>query len=142
MTGGDRFEELPLLHRRRYGEIGGRAVEIESDHAELGFGHARELIDGGAAGGEVRHHLRGHLCRVGRHALRRHAVIAGEDEDLDRLEARRASALPAREPSDRLLETPQASRRLGEAPLARRDAGGRIVIARGQIEAGRAKIGE
>ena len=51
-----------------------------------GAGDARELIDGGAAGGEIRHHLRRHLGRIGRDAVRRHAVIAGEHQDLDLLE--------------------------------------------------------
>ena len=67
-------------------------VEIERNDPQLGAGDPRELVDGGAAGGEIRHHLRGDLGRIGRDALRRHAVIAGEHQDLDIGETRRALA--------------------------------------------------
>ena len=35
---------------------------------ERGAGGARELVDGGAAGGEIRHHLRGDLGGIGGNA--------------------------------------------------------------------------
>src|SRR5258707_15812177 len=66
------------------------------------------------AGGEVRHHLRRYLARIGRYAVFRHAVIARENENLDAVEARHASSLPTREPHNDLFEPAQAARRFRE----------------------------
>src|SRR5262249_14707815 len=100
-----------------------------------------ELVDGGAAGGKVRHHLRRDGGRKGRDALRGDAVIAGEYQHVDALEPGRA-ALPAREPGDQLLEPAEAAGRLGQLRLAGGDGGGSGLVARRQVEAGGAQGGE
>ena len=113
-------EELGLVHRGLLGEIRRGLIEVERDDAELGAGKLRELVDGGAAGGEIRHHLRGDLGRIGRDALRGHAVIAGEHQDLDSAEPRRvACPAKARAMHDR-FEPAEAARRLGERRFAGR----------------------
>ena len=109
---------------------------------ELGAGGAGELVDGGAAGGEIRHHLRGHLGGIGGHALRGHAVIAGEDEDLDLVEPRRRVALPVREPGGELFQPAEAARRLGQRVLALGDGGARRRMPARQVEAERTQIGK
>jgi hypothetical protein len=103
VAGGDGFEELALPHGRRRREVRGRPVEGERQHAQVRAGRAGELIDCRAAGGEVRDHLAGHGRRIGRHALRGDAMVAGEHQHFDLLKPRRRSALPAREPGDDLL---------------------------------------
>ncbi len=70
----------------------------------VGAGGARKLIDRGAAGGEIRHHLRRHLGRIGRDASAGHAVIAGEDKNLHAVQSRRRVALPMRQPGDEIFE--------------------------------------
>ena len=102
-------------------------------------GGARKLIDRGAAGSKVRHHLRRHFGRIGRHALRRHAVIAGEDENLHALQSRRRMALPVREKADQLFKPAEASRRLGQRRFARGDGGARGGMPARQIETERAQ---
>jgi len=54
-----------LLHGWRAREVGGRPIEVQRHDAQLCIGDPRKLIDGSAASGEVRHHLRRHLGRVG-----------------------------------------------------------------------------
>lgn len=135
------LEKLNLVHGRPQGEIGGGTIEVERDDAKLGARRARELIDGGASCREVLNHLRRDLGRVGRDALRRHAMISGEDKNLDVLKARRAPPLPKTEPCNRLFKTPEASRRLGERSLAAGDLGGGVRVTAGKIKTGRAKIG-
>ena len=116
-------------------------IEVERDDAQAGTRRLRQLIDGGASGREVLNHLRRDRGRVSRDALCRHAVIAGEDENLDIGEARRVAPLPKPEPFDHLLEAPEAPRRLGQRALAARDRSGLIGMTAGKIETGRAEIG-
>jgi hypothetical protein len=99
------------------------------------------LIDGGASGGEVPHHLRRDLGRVGRDALRSHAVIAGEDENPDIVEAGRIAPLPKPQPFDHLLEAAEAPRRLGQHACAASDRRRLSGMTAGKIETGRAKVG-
>ena len=101
-----------------------------------------ELIDGGAAGGEVRHHLGGHLGRIGRDALRRHPVISREHENLDAIEPWWDSPLPLSKPRDRVLQSAETAGRLGQLRFALRGckAGGRICGR--QIDTGRPQVGE
>ena len=71
--------------------------------------------------------------------MRRHAVIAGKDQDLDAVEAWRIAALPQAEPTHRFFETPQAPGRLGQARLAARHGLGHILMPLGKIETGGAQ---
>jgi hypothetical protein len=114
----------------------------DSHDAERRVGGACELIDGGAAGGEIRHHLRGHRGGIGGNAARGHAVIAGEDEDLDLVELRRRVALPVREPGDEFLEPAEAARRLGQRVFALGDGGARRQMPARQVEAERTQVGK
>ena len=91
---------------------------------------------------KVRHHLRGDAGRIGRHPLRDHAVIAGEDEHFDAVEPRRRAPLPAGEPHHHLFQAPEAARRLGEDGVAARGRCSREVIPRRQIETCRPQVGE
>ena len=100
----------------------------------------RELIDGGAAGREIRHHLRGDLGRIGRDALRGDAVIAGKHQDLDIAEPRRVAPLPQRQPRHDLFEAAEALRRLGELGFAGGHLCGRFLMPAGKIETGRAQF--
>ncbi len=138
----DRGEKFRLAHGRCHGEIRGRLVERQRDDAKLGARLACQLIDGGAAGREIRHHLRRDLGGIGRDALRGDAVIAGEYEDLDLAEPRRASPLPEAEPGHGLLETAQAPRRFGQRAFAARHRGGGVRVALGKVEASRVEIGK
>jgi hypothetical protein len=101
----------------------------------VGADCARQLVDGGAACGKIRHHLRGHFRRIGRHVLPGHAVIAGEHEDFHALQARRRSALPVREPGGKVFEPAKATRRLGQHRFARRHRRARGMMTRRQVEA-------
>ncbi len=81
---------------------------------------AGDLVDGRAAGGKIRHHLRGDGLRIGRHAARGDAVIAGEHRDRDAIEPRRFASLPLRQPDREFFEAAEASRRLGQILLPAR----------------------
>ena len=142
VAGRNRLQERGLGHGRLLREVGGRLLQRQRHDAKLGVAHARKLIDGRAAGGEICHHLRRDLGRIGGDALRRHAVIAGKDQDLDAVEAWRIAALPQAEPTHRLLQTPQASGRLGQPRLAARHGFGHIFMALGKIETGGAQVGK
>ena len=109
---------------------------------KLGAGGAGELIDRGAAGGKIRHHLHRDLGRIGGDALRGDAVIAGEHQHLDAVEPRRRVALPMRQEGDQILQPAEAFRRLGQHVLALGHRGARGRMAARQIEAGGAQIGE
>ena len=142
VAGRHRGEEFPLAQRRLLGEVGGRRFERQRNDAQFRAGAVRKLVDRGAAGGEVRHHLRRHLGRIGRNALFGHAVIAGENQNLDVIEPRRRMALPMRQPGDEVFEPAEALRRLGQDRLALGDGGaGRRMPAR-QVETGRAQVGK
>ncbi len=78
---------------------------------------------------EIRHHLCGDLGRVGRHAARHHAMIAGEHQDLHPVEPRHRAALPARQPHDQILQPAEAAGRLGQLPLALYHRSSRGVVA-------------
>jgi hypothetical protein len=99
--------------------IRGGFVERERNYTQVGVGGARELVDSGASRGKVRHHLGRHLGWIGRHALPRYPVIAGENEDLHALQARRRAALPVPKPSGKVFQAPQAARRLRQRRFAR-----------------------
>ena len=113
----DRGQECAFVHRRRLREVRRGLFERKRNHLQPGPCRARELVDRGAAGGEVRHHLRGHLGGIGGYALRRDAVIAREHEHVDMIEPRHATSLPLRQPPDDVFEPSQAAGRLGQLAL-------------------------
>jgi hypothetical protein len=95
------------IHGCGDGEVARRPIEFDRHHAQLGAGKCCDLVDGGAAGGEIRHHLFGHRLRVGGDAAVRHAMIAGKDRDGDALQPRQLAGLPAREPDSQLFGRPR-----------------------------------
>ena len=133
-------EERGLVHGGLNGEVRRRMIEVERDDAELGARKLRELIDGGAPGGKICHHLRGDLGRIGGDALRGDAVIAGEHQDLDIAEPRWVAALPKRKPFDGRFEAAEAPWRLGELGFASRNRRRRFRVAAGKIETGRTQF--
>ena len=134
VSGADRGQKCRFVHRRRLREVRRGCLERERNHLQPGSRHACELVDRGAAGGEIRHHLRCHRGGICGYALRRYAVIAGEHEDVDMIEPRHAASLPLREPSDHVFEPPQAAGRLGELALTlERERGGAGISGR-QVE--------
>ena len=141
-AGLHRGEEFGFGQRGVFGEIFGRPVELERNDVEARAGIARELVDGGAAGGKIRHHLHRDFGRIGRDALPGDAVIAGEHQNVDAIEPRRRVALPVGEEGDQLLEPAEAFRRLGQGVLALRHRGARGRMSARQIEADGAQFGE
>ena len=99
-----------------------------------------KLVDRGAAGGEIRHHLGSDLGGISRHALRRHAVVAREHEDIDAIEAGHASSLPPCEPHDDVFEPPEAPGRLGQLALALGCDRGGFEISRWQVQTRRPQL--
>ena len=131
-----------LAERRAFREIGGGGFELQRNDAQRRAGRARELVDGGAAMGKIRHHLPGDLGRVRRDALGGDAVIAGEHQHLGALKPRRRVALPMGEEGCDLLEAPEAFWRLGQRVLAHGDSRARGGVAARQVETDGAQIGE
>ena len=131
-----------LGHGLLFREIAGRRVELQRDHAQAGADRLADLIDGSAAAFEIRHHLGGDRGRIGGDAARRDAVIAGEDQHVDFIEARGFAPLPAAEPGGKLLKPPEASLRLGQARLAFGNRRCRAVIAFSEVCKALAQIRE
>jgi len=69
-------------------------------------------------------------------------VIAGEYQDLDLIEARRARTLPQAQPGHRLFEPAKAARRLGQCRFAAGHLSGGFEVTAGKVEARGAKIGK
>ena len=123
-------------------EVGGRLLQRHLIDPELGVGDAAELVDRGAAGDEVLHHLDGHRGGVGRDAERRHPVIAGEDRDPRPVEHRRVAALPGAEPGGYLLEPAERAGRLGQGCLAAGGSARRFEIGVAQLPHQATNLGE
>jgi hypothetical protein len=131
----ERSSAVGLAHRRLDGEIRGRPVEFQIMNLERGARRTAELVDGGAAGLKVRHHLNRHFGRKRRHAARRYPVIAGEDQGLDMVGGRWVPALPTGRPGRQRLQPRQRPGRLGKLRLARmRRIDGRLVGAGKRVE--------
>jgi hypothetical protein len=131
-----------LRESRHLREIARGPIQRERHDAQVCARGLRQLIDGRAADGEVCHHLRRYLGRIGRDAVPGDAVIAGKDKNFHLLQPRRYAALPMREPADEFFKTAQAARRLGQRRFAPRHCGTRRRMPARQIETGRAKRGK
>jgi hypothetical protein len=142
VAGRDGGEKCSLVHGGFLREVAGRLVEVERDDVQLGIRHAGKLVDRRAAIGEVRHHLNRHFRRIGGNALRGHAVIAGEDDDLDPVELRHVATLPTGQPAGDVLKPAEASARLGEYLLMLCRHASRFLVAGRQGEAGGAQFFE
>ena len=135
VDGGKKFVGV---HRRRDGEIAGRPFQFDRHHAQFGAAEAGDLVDGRAAAGEIRHHLRGDRLRIGGDAARRDAVIAGKNRDRDLLEPWHFAPLPARQPYRKLFETAETSRRFGQRLLPKGGGRSGVPVAGGQVATERA----
>ena len=142
VAGGDSLDEFGFGHGLLFREIAGRRIELQRDHAQARADGLADLIDGSAASLEIRHHLGGDRGGIGRDAPRHHAMIAGEDQHRDIVEARRFAALPAPEPGGKLLEPAEASLRLGQARLAFGNRRCRAVIAFWEVCKALAQVSE
>ena len=129
----DGVEKVHLVHRRSLREIAGRRVERQRVDAEIGADRRAELVNRRTAGREVADHLLGHRGRERRDALRRDAMIAGEDEHLDAFGAGRIGRLPRRHPCRDVLEPGERAGRLGELGVARLSGRAASFIGAGQL---------
>jgi adenosylcobinamide-GDP ribazoletransferase len=117
---GERAGCLPLVHGRVAGDVARRHVEGEFEDFQAEPERGADLIDRGAAGGKICHHLARDLGRIGGDALRHDTVIAGKHRDERPVEGGHVPALPAGEPGDQFFEPPERARRLCQLALALR----------------------
>ena len=122
-----------IAHRRALREVGGGLVQSHFVDPQVRVDQRRQLIYRSAAVDIVGHHLRGHLHRKGRHALRRHPMVGGKDRDTGTLQARLRLALPGCQPDGDLLQPPQRPGRLGQLGLSRLRGGCRFQVRPGQF---------
>ena len=124
----ERVEAVGFGHCGAFGEVPGRPVKIQRDDRQLGSVDCAKLVDRRAAVFEIRDHLGGDFLRIGVHALRADAVIAGEDQGLRLPDLGPGSAAPCRHELGQFLQPSQRSRRLGQRvlPCPRRLGGGRV----------------
>ena len=114
----ERVGAFGLGHRRGHREIRCRHIEIKRRNLELCALNGGELIDGGAAGRKIRHHLNRHFRRKSRHPLGGYAVVAGEDQYLDLVERGGVTALPGRTPGGQRFQPAKRSCRFGQVAFA------------------------
>ena len=108
----------PFVERRLTGDVAGRPLERQLEHAQRNVEGLADLIDRRAAGGEIGDHRLGDRGRIGRDAVGDDAVIAGEDGDQRRIDMGRA-ALPAGEPFGDVLQPAERADGLGQLGLPR-----------------------
>ena len=68
------------------GEVVGRDIQIERNDRQVIAENVRHCVDRAAARLEIRYHLLGDVCRVGRDALGRNPMVSREDDDLHLLD--------------------------------------------------------
>ena len=128
-----RGEGLLARHRRLHGHVGGagphppreQAVDLRQcggdtdvDHHDGGADLGGEGVHDGPAGEEVPDHLAGYLLRPGRHALRVHPMVSGEDSDHGGLgQGGRVDPGQAGQLHRDGLQDPECTARLGEPVL-------------------------
>ncbi len=111
---GEGGREVGFGQGRCGGEIGGRPVEIEGIDREIRADARADLVDGGAAGPEVRDHLSRDRRRIGRNAAHGDTMIAGKHPDHRAVHPRRMAPLPGSEPFGQHLQAAKRAGRLGE----------------------------
>ena len=111
-------------------------------YGQVGADGVSQLIDRGATGGEVRHHLGGDLRRIRRHPLGGDTMITGEHQHLNILARGWAVPLPAGGPLGQPLQPSQGSRRFDQGRLPRPNLSGGAFIGAGQIGGQGAKFGQ
>ena len=128
----ERIEAVRLAHRRAFGEIAGRAAQLQRDHRQIGAVGAAKLVDRRPPGLKIRDHLGGHFLRIGVHALRADAVVPGKDQRLRAPDLRSRGAAPGGHEFRDLFQTAQRPRRLGQRVLTRPRGLGRVAVGLGQ----------
>ena len=88
-------------------------IKIKADYRKPGVIDGTKLIDGRSAPFEIGHHLCRDALRIGIYALRTDAVIPGENERLNHVQARHSSSLPSRQKLDKLFQPAQRSHLCG-----------------------------
>jgi adenosylcobinamide-GDP ribazoletransferase len=121
-----------LVHRGFLRDVGGRIIEREVEDLEAEIVGDADLVDGGAAGGEVFDHLRRDARRERRDAALDDAVIAGEDRD-ERPRDGRRTAGPGGEPLGEPLEPSERARRLRQLRIALPDRSHRCLVRARQV---------
>ena len=121
-------QHLGVIHGGRFGEIPGRAVQVDRMHVHLRAEGLGQLVDRRTSVFEIGHHLHRDLGREGRNALGGNAVVAGKDHHLRVLQRRAAIAAPAGIPLRQVLKTAQSRGRLGQLAVAVGRSGGGIGI--------------
>ena len=102
-------------------EVGGRLVERKRDDAQVcPRRRAASWLMAAPPAAKFATICAVTAGRIGRHPLRDHAVIAGEDQHFDAVEPRHRAPLPAGEPHDHVFQASEAARRLGEHGVAAR----------------------
>ena len=116
---GDGGRAAGLVHRGLARDVERRHFEREFEDLEPEAGLRADLVDGRAAGREIRHHGGRHRGRIGRHAARRHAVIAGKHRNERTVDRGLGRALDGAEPDRQVFQAAERARRLGKIEIAR-----------------------
>ena len=118
-------------HRRPFGEAPGSLTDSKIGHLDPDAKLSGQDVGGSPAVAKVANHLGGHLGGVGAHSLRRHAVIARQQEQDPVFQRRIEAAGYRRQPRSQILQPPEAAPRLGERVLSAVDARDDSLVQRG-----------
>ena len=129
---GQGRDQLGLCHRRGGGEIRRGAFQIDGINIEAAPNGGAYLIDGRAAGLEIRDHLHGDLGRESRHTLRGNPMISSKNNRLRMGHPRRGITAPAAIPPGDLFQAAEGTGGLGQYRIA-----GYCRLDRGLIGAGK-----
>ena len=125
-------QECRLVHGWAGGEIGRRRFQVKRLDRQGDIESPAKLIDGGTAGRKIGDHLRRHVCRKGRNAMRRDTMIASEYRRFHPIGVGRMTALPARHPNDEILQTTKCAWGFRQLRFTRRHRLDRRIVRRGQ----------
>ena len=130
---GDGPRAVRLVEGIRFGDIRRRHLERQLVDLQAQPETLAELVDGRAAGAEIRHHLRGDALGKGGDAAGDDPVVGSEDGD-ERIPHRRVgAALPSGQPFDEGLEPAEAPGRLRQRRVARADCPDRGRVRRREL---------